>query len=42
MSKIINIKGDIVPDDMGWIYDWLDMPYTSPKMVETQLAEAAV
>ena len=40
MSKIINIRGDIITDDMKWIYDWFDEPYTSPKQVETQLAEA--
>lgn len=40
MSKVINIRGDIIMDDMAWIYDWLDEPYTSPRQVESQLAEA--
>jgi len=40
MSRIINIRGDIVSDDLAWIYDWLDEPYTSPKSVEDQLTEA--
>lgn len=40
MSKVINIRGDIITDDMAWIYDWFDEPYTSPKQVETALTEA--
>lgn len=40
MSKIINIKGDIITEDMAWIYDWFDEPYTSPSQVEKQLTEA--
>ena len=40
MSKIINIRGDIVTDDMAWIYDWYGEPYTSPTQVESQLNEA--
>ena len=40
MSKVINIRGDIITDDMVWIYDWFDEPYTSPKQVETALTEA--
>lgn len=27
---VFNVKGDIVSDDIGWIYDWYEMDYTSP------------
>lgn len=33
MSKTINIKGPVVSDDSGWIYDFLGMPYVSPSAV---------
>lgn len=31
--KLINIKGRIIGDGSKWIYDWLDIPATSPKDV---------
>ena len=40
MSKIINIRGDIITDDIAWIYDWLDEPYASPRLIDSQLTEA--
>ena len=40
MSKIINIRGDIITDDLAWIYDWFGEPYTSPSQVEQLLLEA--
>lgn len=33
MSKIIDIKGPIISDDSSMIYDFLGMPYASPKSV---------
>lgn len=30
--KTLNINGDIVSDDLAWIYDWYEMPCFSPKM----------
>lgn len=30
--KTLNINGDIVSDDLVWIYDWYEMPCFSPKM----------
>lgn len=40
MSKTIDIRGVIVPDDDKWIYDWFDITATCPKMVRDALAEA--
>lgn len=40
MAKRINVKGDIIPNDYQWIYDWLEWDATSPKMVENALDEA--
>lgn len=36
----IEIKGDIVSDDYGWIYDWLGYSYTSPSKVINSIKEA--
>lgn len=34
---VINIQGDIVPNDDKWIYDWFDMDATSPADVRAVL-----
>lgn len=36
----IEIKGDIVSDDYGWIYEWLGYSYTSPSKVANSIKEA--
>lgn len=36
MAKI-EVKGAIVSNDQAWIYDWLEMDYTSPKSVTAML-----
>lgn len=33
MAKIINIKGEIIPNDNKWIYDWLGYDSTCPRDV---------
>ncbi|MCG1029305.1 Clp protease ClpP [Virgibacillus halodenitrificans] len=38
--KKINVKGPIIPSNLQWIYDWLDMEATSPKKVISALEEA--
>lgn len=38
--RTINIKGDIIPNDYAWIYDWLEWDYTCPKDVIRQIEEA--
>jgi len=40
MSKTIDIRGVIVPDDDQWIYDWFDITATCPRMVRDALKEA--
>lgn len=40
MPKRIDVKGNIIGSDDGWIYDWLGMEYTSPKKVNAALREA--
>jgi ATP-dependent protease ClpP protease subunit len=40
MPRRIHVKGVIVPDDDQWIYDWLGMEATSPKMINEQLEES--
>lgn len=37
----IDIKGAIVPDSDGWIYDWFGESYCSPGKVHAALEEAA-
>lgn len=37
----IDIKGPIIPDSQQWIYDWLEMPATSPKKVNDLIAKAS-
>ncbi len=37
----IDIKGPIIPDAQQWIYDWLDMPATSPKKVNDLISKTA-
>lgn len=39
MKKVF-IKGAIISNNDQWIYDWLDWEATSPKMVQSQLADA--
>lgn len=39
--KEINIKGDIISNDMKWIYDWLGYESTCPKDVCNAISEAA-
>lgn len=41
MKSRIDIIGAIVPNDDVWIYDWLEMDCTSPKMVNEALLKAA-
>jgi ATP-dependent Clp endopeptidase proteolytic subunit ClpP len=40
MAKKVDIKGVIISDDEAWIYEWLGMEGTSPKMVSEQLNNA--
>ena len=35
----IEIKGPIISDGQQWIYDWLEMPATSPQKVNNLLAQ---
>jgi len=37
----IEIKGPIIGDSQQWIYDWLDMPATSPSKVNKLIDSAA-
>jgi ATP-dependent Clp protease, protease subunit len=39
MAKV-SIKGPIISNNDQWIYDWLDMDATSPKMVQEQVEKA--
>ena len=39
MAKV-SIKGPIISNNDQWIYDWLDMDATSPKMVSEQIDKA--
>ncbi|QLY82335.1 Clp protease ClpP [Clostridium intestinale] len=36
----IEIKGPIISDSQQWIYDWFDMPATSPKKVNDLISQA--
>ncbi len=38
--KTINIKGDIVDNDWGRIYEWIGWDYMSPSKMESELAKA--
>lgn len=40
MSKKINIKGVIIPNDDKWIYDWFEMDSTCPREVEKEVEKA--
>lgn len=33
MPTVIEVKGNIVGDGSSWLYDWLGIPYTSPKSI---------
>ncbi len=35
--KTLNINGDIVSDELAWVYDWYEMPYFCPKMARDVL-----
>lgn len=37
----INVKGDIIPNDYAWIYQWMEWDYTCPRDVNRALEEAA-
>lgn len=37
----ITVKGPIISNDEAWIYDWFEIDYTSPRIVDDQLAAAA-
>ena len=36
----VNIKGDIIPNDIAWAYDWFGYDYTSPNSVKSVLDNA--
>lgn len=38
--KEINIKGDIIGNDMAWMYDWFGIDYTCPKNIIDALTSA--
>lgn len=40
MSKTIDIRGVIVPDDDHWIYSWFDITATCPRIVRDALKDA--
>lgn len=40
MSKTIDIRGVIVPDDDQWIYDWFEITATCPRLIRQALADA--
>ena len=40
MAVKINIKGPIISSSDQWIYDWLGIEATSPKVVNEQLEKA--
>lgn len=40
MPKKVNIKGDIIPNDYAWIYDWMEWDYTCPRQIENALNHA--
>ena len=37
----VNIKGDIIPNDLTWVYKWFGFDHTSPDMVKTVIDGAA-
>jgi ATP-dependent protease ClpP protease subunit len=37
----IEIKGPIISDSQQWIYDWFEMPATSPKKVNDLISQAS-
>ena len=37
----LDIKGDIIPNDDKWVYDWLEMDATCPRDVQAVLDQAA-
>ena len=38
--KTLSVKGDIISNDNGWVYDYLGIDYASPKLIEAGLSEA--
>ena len=39
--KKIKLRGPIVSNDMGWIYDWIGWDAAYPRQLEEALEEAA-
>ncbi len=37
--KTVKIRGDIIPNDYKWIYDWLEYDSTCPKDIEGALSQ---
>lgn len=40
MPKKIDVKGEIIGNGEGWIYEWLGIEHTTPQAITKQLAEA--
>lgn len=40
MVTTVDIKGEIIPNDYQWVYDWLEWDATSPKKVDKAIQEA--
>lgn len=40
MAKKIEVKGEIIGNGEGWIYEWLGIEHTTPQGISKQLAEA--
>lgn len=40
MPKRINFYGTVVPNDDAWFYEWFEMDYVSPRLINEQLREA--
>ncbi|MNW36160.1 ATP-dependent Clp protease proteolytic subunit [compost metagenome] len=40
MPKRINFYGTVVPNDDAWFYEWFDMDYVSPRLINEQLEAA--
>ena len=36
---VIDVRGDIIPNDTKWIYDWLEWDSTCPNDIRNALAE---
>ncbi|MEK5477589.1 head maturation protease, ClpP-related [Paenibacillus sp. FSL R5-0407] len=40
MPKRINFYGTVVPNNDAWFYEWFEMDYVSPRLINEQLKEA--